>query len=145
MSILNIKESTTDSGIKKTIDEGSKDVALDILQRGIYAYPVKSTIRELASNAYDANIERNTAKRILNGTDKVEDHYDVTKVDGVYHASGWDPDYYNLDYLSNDDNVYLFYEEGISKDTLRIKDNGIGLGKDRLVGYFQLAQDQLVE
>ncbi len=145
MSILNIKESTTDSGIKKTIDEGSKDVALDILQRGIYAYPVKSTIRELASNAYDANIERNTAKRILNGTDKVEDHYDVTKVDGVYHASGWDPDYYNLDYLSDDDNVYLFYEEGISKDTLRIKDNGIGLGKDRLVGYFQLAQDQLVE
>ena len=141
MSILNIKESTIDSGIKKTIDKGSEDVALDILQRGIYAYPVKSTIRELASNAYDANIERNTAKNILNGVEKVEDHYDMEKVEGVYHASGWDPDYYNLDYLSDDNNVYLFYEEGIQKDTLRIKDNGIGLGKDRLVGYFQLAQD----
>lgn len=139
MSILDIKKSVSDSGIKKTIDEGSQDVALDILQRGIYAYPVKSTVRELASNAFDANIERDTAKRILRGIDKIEDHYDVTKIDGAYHASGWDPDYYDLKHLSDDKNIYLYYEEGIQRDTLRIKDNGIGLGKDRLAGYFMLA------
>jgi len=139
MSILNINENVSDNGIKKTIDIGSQNVALDILQRGIYAYPMKSTVRELASNAFDANIERDTAKKILLGIDKIEDHYDVTKIDGVYHSSGWDPDYYDVKYLSDDPNVYLFYEEGIQRDTLRIKDNGIGLGKDRLVGYFQLA------
>ncbi len=139
MSILDIKKSVSDDGIKKTIDEKSHDVALDILQRGIYAYPVKSTVRELASNAYDANVERDTAKQILLGKEAVEDHYDMEKIDGAFHASGWDPDYYDLKYLSDDKNVYLYYEEGVQRDTLRIKDNGIGLGKDRLVGYFQLA------
>jgi len=139
MSILNVTTSSSSAGIKKTIDKDSNDVALDILQRGIYAHPIQSTVRELASNAYDANIERNMAVKILNGEDKVEDHYDVTKVDGIYHASGWDPTYYDPKYLSNDKNIYLFYEEGLKKDILRIRDNGIGLGGDRLIGYFQLA------
>jgi len=139
MSILTVETSSSKSGIKKTIDKDSNDVALDILQRGIYAHPVQSTVRELASNAYDANIERNMAVAILNGSDKVEDHYDVTKVDGIYHASGWDPDYYNIKHLSDDQNIYLLYEEGVQKDILRIKDNGIGLGGSRLIGYFQLA------
>ena len=138
MSILNLKESFSEDGIRKTIESESMDVAIDILQRGIYAYPMKSTIRELASNAYDANKEREVAKKILLGTEKVEDHYDVTKVDGIYHSSGWDPDYYDVKYLSDDPNIYLLYEEGTQKDILRIKDNGIGLGKDRLVGYFRL-------
>lgn len=139
MSILNVNVDKFDEGIKKTIDKNSEGVALDILQRGIYAYPVKSTIRELASNAFDANIERETAKSILKGESKIEDHYDVELKDGAYHASGWDPDYYDIKYLSDDMNVYLMYDEGDKRDTLRIKDNGIGLGKDRLVGYFQLA------
>ncbi len=138
MSILNVNKSTSTDGIKKTIDKESEEVVLGILQKGIYAYPVKSTIRELISNAYDANIERETAKNILNGKDKIEDHYDLTKINGIYHASGWDPDYYDLNYLSDDPNVYLYYEEGPSRDVLRIKDDGIGLGKDRLVGYFKL-------
>ena len=138
MSILNIEKNVASSGIKKTIDKGSEEVVLGILQKGIYAYPIKSTIRELVSNAHDANIERETAKRILSGEDKIEDHYDTTLVDGVYHASGWDPDYYNLDHLSEDQNVYLYYEESPKRDILRIKDNGIGLGKDRLIGYFKL-------
>lgn len=138
MSILNLKENTNEAGIKKTIDSGSQAVAMDILQRGIYAYPVKSTIRELASNAYDANSERDTARKILKGIEKVEDHYDVEKIDGIHHASGWDPDYYDVDYLSSDNNVYIFYEEGVKRDTLRIRDNGVGLGTNRLVGYFKL-------
>ena len=48
MSILNVNADVFEEGIKKTIDKNSESVALDILQRGIYAYPVKSTIRELA-------------------------------------------------------------------------------------------------
>jgi hypothetical protein len=139
MSILEVKSSISTDGIKKTIDKESSAVALDILQRGIYAFPVKSTVRELASNAYDANIERDVAKKIIKGEEKVEDHYDVTKIDGIYHASGWDPSYYDLKYLSDDNNIYILYEEGPKKDILRIKDNGIGLGKERLTGYFSLA------
>jgi len=139
MSLLEVKSSISTDGIKKTIDRESNDVALDILQRGIYAFPVKSSVRELASNAYDANIEREMAKSILNGESKVEDHYDVTKIDGIYHASGWDPNYYNIKYLSDDPNIYIIYEEGVKKDILRIRDNGIGLGGDRLVGFFDLA------
>ena len=139
MSILNVNVDKFDEGIKKTIDKQSEGVALDILQRGIYAYPVKSTIRELASNAFDANIERETAKSILSGQSKVEDHYEVELKDGAYHSSGWDPSYYDINYLSDDNNVYIFYEDGDKRDILRIKDNGIGLGKDRLIGYFMLA------
>ena len=107
MSILNVNKSTSTDGIKKTIDKDSEEVVLGILQKGIYAYPVKSTIRELVSNAYDANIERETAKKILKGEDQIKDHYDVTKVGGIYHSSGWDPDYYDLKYLSDDEKVYL--------------------------------------
>jgi len=139
MSILNLEETVSEDGIKKMIDESSKNVALDILQRGIYAYPMKSTIRELASNAYDANKEREAAKKILLGIDQVEDHYDVTKIDGIYHASKWNPSYYDVNFLSDDSNVYISYEEGVQRDTLRIKDNGIGLGESRLIGFFQLA------
>ena len=138
MSILNLKQVEASDGIKKSIDKNSEDLALDILQRGIYAYPEKSTVRELASNAFDANIEREMAKRILSGEDKVEDHYDITKIDGVYKASGWTPDYYDNEWLSSDPNVYLTYLEGTKEDTLVIKDNGIGLWGDRLVGYFML-------
>ena len=83
MSILNVETLQSSDGIAKTIDGASKDVALDILQRGIYSYPVPSTIRELVSNAYDAIIERKTALSIINGDSKIEDHFDVERVDSV--------------------------------------------------------------
>jgi hypothetical protein len=138
MAILESKATKSTDGIKKSIDSNSKEVAMDILQRGIYAFPIPSTVRELASNCYDAVSERNMAKDILKGKSKVEDHFEVKKVDGIYHASGWDPDYFDLKYMSDDDNVYIYYDEGTQKDTLRFRDNGVGLGKDRIVGYFQL-------
>ena len=95
MAILTDKSTKSNDGIKKSIDRESSAVAADILQRGIYAKPIQSTIRELASNAYDAINERNTALDILAGKSKVEDHFDMEKTEGVYHASGWDPDYFD--------------------------------------------------
>lgn len=140
MSILKNPEGTTQSsGISKQIDENSRDVALDILQRGIYMYPIPSTIRELVSNSYDSINERETAKSILSGKSKIEDHFDVELVDGIYHTSGWNPNYFDLNWLSDDMNSYVLYEEGTQRDLLRIKDNGVGIGKTRMVGYFQLA------
>lgn len=135
-----VEDHRTDSsdGIKKTIDSGSLGMALDILQRGLYAFPIPSTIRELASNAYDAVKEREVAKSIINGKSKVEDHFDVTKTGGIYHSSGWDPTYFDLSWLSEDMDSYIYYDEGSQRDTLRIVDNGVGLGKNRLKNYFML-------
>lgn len=138
MAVIQEKYLESTGGIRKNIDKDSMPLALDILQRGLYAFPVQSTIRELASNARDAIVERDVARAILSGKDEIEDHFDVEKVNGIYHSSGWDPDYFDTTWLSNDKNVYIYYEEGKTKDKLRIVDNGVGLGKDRLVGYFQL-------
>lgn len=138
MAIIEESKVVSNDGIKKSIDSNSMGMALDILQRGLYAHPIESTVRELASNAYDAVIERDVARNIILGKTPVEDHFDVTKSDGIFHASGWEPDYFDLNWLSDDPDVGIFYEEGKLKDTLRIVDNGVGLGKDRMVGYFQL-------
>ena len=138
MALVEDKYIESTDGIKKTIDKQSMGMALDILQRGLYAYPIASTIRELASNGYDAVKERETAKAIILGTTSVEDHFDVTKIDGVFHASGWDASYFDLNWLSDDPHVYLYYEEGMQKDALRFVDHGVGLGKTRLVNYFML-------
>ena len=140
MSILHMQTSKATGGIEKTIDKNNTDLALDILQRGIYAYPEKSMVRELASNAYDAILERITALKILNGEDKVEDHFVAEDTsEGIYKASGWDPGYFDPHFLSDDNNIYIYYEEGDTMDTFRIKDNGVGLGAERLTGYFSLA------
>lgn len=138
MAVIEDKYLNSTGGIRKNIDQDSMPLALDILQRGLYAFPIQSTVRELASNARDAIVERDVAQAILSGKDKIEDHFDVEKVDGIYHSSGWNPDYFDTKWLSADKNVYIYYEEGKLKDKLRIVDNGVGLGKDRLVGYFQL-------
>ena len=139
MAVINQKEIKSSNGIKKEIDKNSTSLALDILQRGLYAFPIQSTVRELASNGYDAIKERDVAKSILSGESKVEEHFDVTKSDdGIFTDSGFDADYFDLNWLSDDKNVYIYYEEGKQKDTLRIVDNGVGLGKKRLIGYFQL-------
>ena len=139
MAIIEEKKVISSNGIKKEIDKNSTSLALDILQRGLYAFPIQSTVRELASNAYDAIKERDVARSILSGETKVEDHFDLSKSeDGIYTDSGFDEDYFDLNWLSTDPKAYIFYEEGKQKDTLRIVDNGVGLGQKRLVGYFQL-------
>jgi hypothetical protein len=139
MALFDISEISSQDGIKKKIEESSMGIALDILQRGIYSFPIESTVRELTSNGYDAIIERETAKSIIKGEANVEDFFDVSKDDeGVHKDSKFDRDYFDLNWLSNDDTVYIYYEEGQLRDTIRFVDHGVGLGKDRLRGYFFL-------
>lgn len=139
MALFETKTIKSEDGIAKRIEDSSMSIALDILQRGIYAFPIKSTVRELASNAYDAIKERDTARAILTKNANIEDFFDVTKsLDGIHENSGWDPSYFDLNWLSDDPHVYIYYEEGTTRDTLRFVDYGVGLGKDRLVGYFHL-------
>lgn len=139
------------SGQSKELDEGAVDMILDNLQISQYVYPVKSTIRELGSNAVDSIREKNTAIEILTGKAKVEDYYYVPgknkEMDeaikanpGVYKDSVFDPLYYDLDFLSDNDRVEITYQQNgnKAKDTLTVRDHGVGLGDYRLYGYLKI-------
>lgn len=139
MAIHNQQENQVEGGFSKEIDPGNLRMLLDTFQKDQYSYPEKSAIRELASNGIDAIREREVARSILTGKSKMEDHY-VSIEGSEYKDSKFDTSYYNLNWLSTDPNIYITYKEGalLEKDKLIIRDNGIGLGGKRLLGYFQL-------
>ena len=126
-------------GFSKEIDHGAMGLVFDTLQRFQYQYPIKSTIREVVSNGLDSVREKNVAISILKGLSKVEDHY-VNKEGAIYKDSHFNADYYNLTALSSKDDVEVIYCDGgeTGKDSLIIRDYGVGLGGDRLKGYFKL-------
>lgn len=139
------------SGQAKELDSGAIDMILDNLQISQYVFPIKSTIRELASNGVDSIREKNTALEILSGRAKVEDYYYVSgknkEMDeaikanpGVYKDSRFDPLYYDERYLSTDNKVYITYKQNgnKAKDQLIIRDWGVGLGDYRLQGYLKI-------
>lgn len=139
MSLISSKETVGETGVKKTIDEKSMGIALEVLQSSMYQYPIKSTVREVTSNAVDSVKEREIAKHILSGKAKVSDYYQEQEGD-IYHSSAFDKSYYDLNHLSSNNDVILHYvEKGPSeKDYFSVKDNGVGLGGDRLESFFTL-------
>jgi hypothetical protein len=140
MAIHEQQNQQVNNGFAKQIDEGAARMLLDNFQKDQYSYPEKSTIRELVSNGIDAIRERDIAVSILRGQSKVEDHY-VVKEGPEYKDSKFDHSYYDLTWLAEDPYVYITYKEGsqLEKDKLIIRDNGVGLGGKRLMGYFSLA------
>lgn len=139
MAIHTMENVKMSGGFSKQIDEGAKELIFDNLQRFQYQYPIKSTIRELVSNGLDSVREKNIARSILNGFTKVEDHYDTIEGE-VYKDSKFNPDYYNLSFLSDDDTVRVIYKDGGTADKhyVAVRDYGVGLGEARLKGYFNL-------
>lgn len=138
MALVKEQIQEVEGGIKKEFAPESIDMMMDLVQKFQYQKPVKSTIRELATNAVDAIKEREIAKEILSGKAKVSDYY-VEATSDVSKESKFDPSYYDLKWLSDDDEVRIIYEErGQDKDLIRIIDNGVGLGGRRLEKYFQL-------
>jgi hypothetical protein len=135
------QEVTTEisGGFSKEIDAGAQGMIFDNLQRFQYQYPIKSTIREIVSNGLDSIREKNVAVSILTGKAKVEDHF-VEREGAVFKDSRFDPNYYSLNFLSTEDTVEIIYQDGgeMGKDMLVIRDHGVGLGGDRLKGYFNL-------
>ncbi len=99
MAIVEQKE-ISGSGFKKTIDEDSMEMILDMTQVSQYQKPHHSAVRETVSNAVDSVIERNLAKDIITGKEKLEDHYDTSKSDGQYKGSTFDPSYYNTKFFN---------------------------------------------
>lgn len=129
-------ESTT--GFEKTIDSGSMHMALDVLQKFQYQFPQKSTTRELAANAVDSIKERDIAKLIITGKAKEEDYY-IRRDDPEFIDSNFNPDYFDLKWLSSKKDAEIIYvESSIGKDKLIVKDEGVGLGGKRLELYFKL-------
>ena len=141
MAILEQQRVISDSGFKKRIDEAGMEMVLDNLQVSQYQYPVKSTIREIVSNSVDSISEKEIAQLILTGKAKEEDYY-IRREDPLYKDSNFDPSYYDLSWLdTGSKKVEILYEEGnnTTRDRIRIKDNGVGLGGKRLEGYFKLS------
>lgn len=131
-------ESTT--GFAKEIDLGSQNMLMDIAQKDQYQFPEKSVIRELTANAVDSVKERDIAKLILSGKAKVEDYY-IEQEGSEFKDSKFNPDYFDLKYLSTKSDVEIIYKEGKQHelDTLSITDYGVGLGGNRLALYFRIS------
>lgn len=124
--------------IAKEIDEGATGMMIDLVQKYQYAYPIKSAVRELLSNALDAVTERQNAIKILTGQAQPGDFY-IERDGALYKDSKWDPTYYSLNHLSTNDTVSITYKiSGDKRDQCIIKDYGVGLWGKRLLGYFRL-------
>jgi len=145
MSVKEIdKKMTGTAGLEKKINKGAERLVFDILQSTQYSNPVQSTIRELATNALDAQREKEIAIEILEGTSRSDDYY-ITRSGDQYDDSNFDPSYYDLDFLDRDNNeVTLIYEHSASDmaagfcDTMYIVDHGVGIGERRLEGVLEL-------
>jgi hypothetical protein len=142
MSIQTIDKRTVGKvGVQKKINEGAMNMVFDILQATQYSTPIPSTVRELGTNAWDSQREKEVAISILTGKTTVEDHY-IKRNGAQYEDSNFDPSYYALDHLDTDNNtVELEYEENMGVgfcDVFRVKDFGVGLGDARLEGILSL-------
>lgn len=151
MAVLDSNQTVSNntSGFDKGIHASARTMMLDNLQASMYQKPIQSAVRECVSNAVDAVKEKNTARKILTGEAKVSDYYltreDVKdKIakdeDDIYQDSEFDPNYYDLNWLSDDDTVKLEYinNDQTKRDQFIITDPGVGLGGKRLEGFFSL-------
>lgn len=141
MAIIDNNEtvSSNNSGFNKTLEASASTMIFDNLQVFMYRYPEKSTVRECVSNAVDSVKEKNIAVEILTGKAKVSDYF-VEREGDLYKDSKFDPSYYDLKYLSDENKVTLTYlnTDALSRDIFTIEDTGVGLGKRRLEKYFAL-------
>lgn len=143
MSIKTIEDNYIgmDKGLAKRINKGAEKLVFDILQSTQYSTPIPSTVRELVTNACDAQREKEMAIEILTGVKQASDYY-ITRDGEQYSDSNFDPSYYdlaNLNITNNHIEVVYQHNEGIGYcDILSIKDYGVGIGAKRLEGILEL-------
>jgi len=139
MAILTQETAEISGGFSKEIDSNAIGLMMNVLQQHQYAYPIKSTIRELVSNGLDSITEKNIARAILSGEAKEEDYF-VQREGDIYKDSRFNAAYYYLDWFSPTDTVEVIYTDGgdMGKDNVVIRDHGVGLGGKRLENYFNL-------
>jgi hypothetical protein len=143
MSIKTIEDNYIgmDKGVAKRINKGAEKLVFDILQSTQYSTPIPSTVRELVTNACDAQREKEIAIEILTGVKQASDYY-ITRDGEQYSDSNFDPSYYsisNLDIVRNHIEITYEHKDGIGYcDRLSIKDFGVGIGAKRLEGILEL-------
>jgi hypothetical protein len=143
MSIKTIEDNYIgmDKGVAKRINKGAEKLVFDILQSTQYSTPIPSTVRELVTNACDAQREKEIAIEILTGVKQASDYY-ITRDGEQYSDSNFDPSYYsisNLDIVRNHIEITYEHKDGIGYcDRLSIKDYGVGIGAKRLEGILEL-------
>ena len=135
------KKGSDTTGFKREIDEGAMGLVLDTIQITQYTKPEESTVRELTANAVDSQREKEIAISILSGESTPEEHF-IEREGAKYKDSNWDASYYDLSHLdASKTKVELIYEqnEGLGHcDRFIVRDYGVGLGKERLEGYFSI-------
>ena len=126
-------------GIVKEIEASAIQLVLQNLQQDQYQYPIKSFIREVASNCVDSIDEKNTAINILTGKDTIENNFSDLDSD-LTRDSKFDESYYDLEWLNPEDKITITYisKQG-PRDQIIVEDSGVGLGGSRLQGYFKPA------
>ena len=140
MSIKTIGKTvqSNSAGLQKRINKSAEKLVFDVLQSTQYSTPIASTVRELVTNACDSQREKEIALEILSGKKAVEDYY-ITRNEEEYVDSNFNPDYYDSQYLSADNNkVIVRYKENDGTgycDVLSVIDYGVGIGSTRLEGY----------
>ena len=143
MSIKTIGKAvqSNSAGLQKRINKSAEKLVFDVLQSSQYSTPIPSTVRELVTNACDSQREKEIALEILSGKKSVEDYY-ITRNDDEYVDSNFNPDYYDPQYLSADNNrVVVRYKESNGTgfcDVFSVIDYGVGIGASRLEGYLEL-------
>lgn len=127
-----------DVGIKKVIDEGAEALVFQAIQEDIYSYPIKSFVRETISNALDAHTERDIALKIHAGAPVTDFYLDRTDTK-LLKDSSFDPEYTKkTEFISTIPHVNVAYNIGVDRDEIAVRDNGVGLGGDRLKGFFKI-------
>ena len=142
MALLEEHVLHSSGGMVKKIEASAYGLVLQNLQIDQYQYPEKSFIRETASNCVDSINEKLMAISILSGESKVEDHYIDLETD-ITKDSKFDKDYYDVNYLNPENKVIINYinklHDTVNRDQIIISDTGVGLGRERLQGYFRPA------
>ena len=129
------------AGIERSINQAAVGMVMDIVQAQQYQKPIPSTVRELTANAVDSQSEKEKAIKILKGEAKPEDYF-IQREGALYEDSKWNPEYYNLEYLDQENNeVHLIYKEGEGTgrcDKFIVRDHGVGIGARRLKGVLEV-------
>lgn len=139
MAIVEEKKISSNSGFEKELDDAAVSMIIDNLQIFLYNKPIQACIKETVSNAIDSNKEKIIAKAILNGAN-VSDYYTEREGD-IYKSSKFNIDYYDEKYLSDNNSVEIKYynvDDSMARDQIMIEDHGVGLGDDRLFGFFTI-------
>lgn len=129
------------AGIERSINQAAVGMVMDIVQAQQYQKPIPSTVRELTANAVDSQSEKEKAIKILKGEAKPEDYF-IQREGALYEDSKWNPDYYNLEHLDQENNeIHLIYKEGEGTgrcDKFIVRDHGVGIGARRLKGVLEV-------